>query len=148
MSPPRALDEHLDAIASGDMILCPAALKSVLARKCDPLKNRIVFYEGALWLVDDSQTLQASYLSALEGKVTLVVTGELEIAPDIEPEGLSAHLAKVHNLGQISCRPQQMGVIQARLGLHDGALVDSTPKVEEPAEEKAGQIGNANYLAL
>lgn len=142
------LDEYLDAVTSGDMILCPAALKSTLARKCDLLKNRVIFYEGTLWLVDDSQVLQASYLEALEGKLTLVVTGELEIAPEIEAKDLSGRLAKVHNLGELRCRPQQMGVIQARLGLHDGTLVDSTPKVKDSPEEKAGQIGNANYLAL
>jgi len=41
-----------------------------------------------------------------------------------------------------------MGAIEARLGLHDGALQDSTVSEEagEPGEEH--QIGNVNYLAL
>ncbi len=140
------LDEGLEAIQSQEMILCPKALQSVLAQKCDLLKNQVVFYEGTLWLVDNSRVLHASYLDAQQGKMTLVVTGELSIEADLDEKVLAERLAKVHNLGLIRCTPKQMGVIQARLGLQDGTLQDSTQAVHDEGDDN--QIGNANYLAL
>jgi hypothetical protein len=144
-----ALDEHLDGLVSEEMILCPAALRDVLSRKCNLLENRVVFYEGELWLVDDAHDLRASRFDYLEGKATLVVTGELRVDREVDPAVLADRLAKVHNLGTIWCTPEQMGAIEARLGQRDGRLMDSTPR--EEAEEEPGtehQIGNANYLAL
>jgi hypothetical protein len=143
-----ALDKHLDGLASEETILCPAALRDVLSQKCNLLENRVVFYEGELWLVDDARDLKASRFDYLKGKATLVVTGELRVDPEIDPKVLANRLAKVHNLGTIWCTPEQMGAIETRLGLCDGRLMDSTPReeVEEPGAEH--QIGNVNYLAL
>ena len=146
-----ALDKHLDSLISEDMVLCPAALKDVLVKKCDPLKNRVVFYEGELWLVDDERELKASRFDYLEGKATLVVTGEAMLDGELDPKVLADRLAKVHNLGLIRCTPEQMAAIEARLGIRDGDLQDSTPPEEpEPDKEADGviYIKNANYLTL
>lgn len=143
---PAQLEEGLDALHSQEMIVCPKALQAVLARKCDLLENQVVFYEGALWLAEGSHVLYGSYLDTLEGPFTLVVTGELTIDPAVDEKALAARLAKVHNLGQIRCTPRQMGVVQARLGLHDGSLEDSSQAQATSPDEN--QIGNANYLAL
>jgi hypothetical protein len=148
---PSALDEHLDGLASADMILCPAALKDVLSKKCNLLENRVVFYEGELWLVDDQRELKASRFDYLEGKATLVVSGEATLDPEIDPQVLADRLVRVHNLGLIRCTPEQMAAVDARLGIRDGELQDSTlPEKPESDEEADGmtKIGNANYLAL
>ncbi len=144
------LDKSLEAIKSEEMILCPEELKEVLARKCNLLENRVVLYEGTLWLVEDSTELVASQFDYLADKATLVVTGELKIAPDIDPKTLASRLAKVHNLGSIHCTPEQKAALQARLGLREGSISDSTKEEEEPEEEEEekGGIGNVNYLAL
>ena len=141
------LDEHLEGIVGQELILCPQALKSTFMKKCDLLKNRVVFYEGMLWLVDDERTLRASFFETIEEKITLLVTGELTIDPAVDYKLLAARLAKVHNFGLIRCTPEQMGAIQARLGLSEGSLEDSSQK-EEPSEPASDQIGNANYLTL
>lgn len=146
-----ALDKHLDSLISEDMVLCPAALKDVLVKKCDLLKNRVVFYEGELWLVDDERELQAFHFDYLEGKATLVVTGEATLDSELDPKVLADRLAKVHNLGLIRCTPEQMAAIEARLGMRDGDLKDSTPSEKpDPDEETGGviHIKNANYLTL
>ena len=49
----------------------------------------------------------------------------------------------VHNLGEIRCASEQMGAIQARLGLSEGELLDTAQAVTD----KDG-IGNVGYLAL
>jgi hypothetical protein len=144
-----AFETQIEGIASERLIVVPLAIKSAFVKKCDLLKNQVVFYEGTLFLVEDEQTLRTSYLSAVEGKITLVVTGALTIDPGVDYTVLAERLAKAHNLGAIRCTPDQMGVIQARMGLQKGALEDSTRKEEEPAAEtNENYIGNANILVL
>ena len=141
---PAVLEEHLAAII-GEEIFCPLSLKSVFSHKCDLLKTQVVFYEGELWTVDDEENLTASRFDYLEGKATLLVTGVLKISPEVDPKVLAGRLAKIHNKGVINCTPAQMGAVQARLGIHDGVIADSTQQVEE---ESPNAIGNANLLAL
>jgi hypothetical protein len=141
---PAALDKSLEALVVKDMVICPAALKGVISRKCNMLETRAVFYEGELWLVEGESNMLASRFDYLEGKATMVVLGELVIAPDIDSRVLIDRLAKVHNLGVISCTSKQRGAIQALLGLSDGELVSSTPT--ETVRDNI--IGNVAYLKL
>lgn len=108
-----------------------------------PGQGRVVFYEGELWLLDDEHTLRGSRFDYLEGKATVLVSGELRIDPEIAPSVLADRFHVVHNLGRIRCTPEQMGAIEARLGIHEGELLDSTPK-----EKETFNIGNPNVFAL
>lgn len=144
---PAALDNNLEALVAKDIVICPAALKGVIYRKCNVLETQVVLYEGELWLVEDKHTLLPSRFDHLEGKATLMVLGKLTIAPAVDPKVLAERLVKVHNLGKIICTPEQMSVLQARLGLSDGKLVDST-QIKPTSEEMAKGIGNVGYLKL
>lgn len=146
---PDALDEAVEELIAQSLLVCPAALKEVVAQKCDMLKTKAVFYEGELWLVDEPLELLPSRFDFLEGKATLVVRGPLTISADIDPKLLAERLAKVHNLEVIICTPGQMGAIQARLGLNEGQLIDSTREEEEEEEEEdKNKIGNVGHLKL
>jgi hypothetical protein len=142
----NALDERLEAIVSRQLVLCPAGLRPVLARKCNLLETRVVFYEGELVLIDDNRRLQAARLNYLKDKATLVVFGELTLDPTVTPQVLLDRFTKVHNLGRIRATPEQIGALEARLGLHEGELQDSTRAEEDEAETT--DIGNINYLEL
>jgi hypothetical protein len=144
------LDKYLDAIQSREMIICPQALKSVLAKKCNLFDTRTIFYDGELMLIDDARQLSPARLSAIKGKASLVVSGELTIDPAVTPATLADHLLKVHNVGRIACTPEQMGIIESLLGLREGELADSTKAKEDKQEqaEKGLFIGNMNSLAL
>ncbi len=83
----------------------------------------------------------------ITGKATLMVTGELQIKPDVAPEQILEKLAKVHYMGAIHGSSAQLAAIEARSGIADGALLD-TMQPEEEAEEAGPTIGNANYLEL
>ena len=100
-----------------------------------------------LWKVSDERTLRATFLETIEEKITLFVTGELTIDPAVDYKLLAARLAKVHNFGLIRCTPDQMGAIEARQGLSEGELEDSTQK-KAPDEPSGDGIGNVNMLAL
>lgn len=139
------LDANLEALFTKEMVVCPAALREVLAKKVNLLETRVLFYEGALWLVDDMQKLTASQFDYLDGKATLVVFGEVEIDPALDPKVLADRLSRVHNMGSIRCTPAQAGAIQVRLGTDDGEI---ETEAEEKEEGGAGGIGNLNYLEL
>ncbi len=140
---PNAIERGLAGLRSLGLIVCPEALKDAVKSTLDLVEDRAVFYEGDLWLFDQEHTLHASRFDYAEGKVTALVTGELRIEPDVEPSVLADRFLAVHNLGEIRCTPEQMGAIEARLGIHDGEFIDSTPK-----EKETFDIGNANVLAL
>jgi len=140
---PTAIERGLAGLRSLGLIVCPEALKDAVKSTLDLVEDRAVFYEGDLWLFDEEHTLHASRFDYSESKATVLVTGELRIEPDVEPTVLADRFHVVHNLGEIRCSPEQMGAIEARLGIHEGELIDSTPK-----EKETFDIGNANILAL
>jgi len=144
---PAALDQAQEGLVVQNMLICPTALRDVASQKCDMLKTRAIFHEGELWLVEEPFDLVVSRFDFLEGNATLVVRDRLTIAPDVDPQVLAERLDKVHNLDVIFCTPEQMGAIQARLGLNEGKLVDSTREQEED-EEDENRIGNVGYLKL
>jgi hypothetical protein len=139
------LDACLEGLVARELLLCPAGLRGVLARKCSLLETQVVFYEGTLWLVSGEERLTSSRFTYLEGKATLVVEGELGIDAEVEPRVLAERLAVVHNLGSIRCTPEQRAALEARMGLKEGEIADSTA-AEEVEGERA--LGNINYLAL
>jgi hypothetical protein len=140
---PTLLDERLEAVITQNTVICPAELRSVMAGKCNLLETQAIFYDGELWLVDGEDDLVASRFDYLEGQATLVVVGELTIDSEVAPRMLADRLAKVHNLGVIRCTAEQRGAIQARLGLSEGVLKDST-QVQAPEHG----IGDVGYLVL
>ncbi len=140
----EAFDAAIEALTLTDLLIAPAPLRAVLAKKCNLLETEAVLYEGELWLIENESTLHADRFDYLEGKATLVVRGELTIAADVEPKLLAQHFAKVHNWGEIHCTPAQMSALQARLGTNKGEFVH-----EEAAEDEDDNvIGNAAYLVL
>ncbi len=140
----EALDAAIEALALSDLLIAPAALRTVLAKKCNLLETEAVLYEGELWLIENESTLHASRFDYLEGKATLVVRGELTIDAEVEPKLLAQQLAKVHNWGEIHCTPAQMSALQARLGTNKGEFVTA----EESGDADENVIGNAAYLVL
>lgn len=140
---PEQLDGALDALHVSNLLVAPAALNTVLARKCNLLETDAVLYRGALWKFDDEHTLHPQRFDLLEGPVTIVITGELAIAPDVEPAVLAQRVDKVHNFGEISCTPAQMAALQGLAGKGHGEFIDNTA-----ATESSAVLGNTAYLKL
>jgi len=140
----EAIETGLAGLRSLGLIVCPETLQEAVKTKLDLVADRVIFYAGRLWLFDQDHTLHASRFGYTEGKITALVTGDLRIEPDVEPDVLADRLLVVHNFGDIRCSPEQMGAIEARLGIHKGDLRASRPEEEEEAYD----IGNANILAL
>ena len=119
------LDRALGGLICTGTVLCPEILGEVLSRKCDTLKNNVVFYDGALWVVKTAITLQRSRFDFLEGTASLYNTGVVSIAEDVEAQVLYDHLAGVYNWGVIDCSEDQKGAIEARMVVNEG-VVDVT----------------------
>jgi hypothetical protein len=151
--PAEILDKNLEALISEEQVFCPAGLKDVILQKCDWLKTRVELYAGKLWVIEDERQLPIYAFDHLEALATLVVFGELKLDPQITPDTLTDRLDKVHNLGSISCTPEQMVAIQSLLGISEGRLVDTTkPKKEKkaaPLEDVFEEsYVNSNYVSL
>ena len=147
---PEAFDQNVERLIAEELVLCPAALKAVLASKCDLFETKAVFYPDALWLVQDEQTLRSARFDNLSGSATLVVTGELTIDTEITPATLAERLSAIHNFGNIRGTPGQIAALRSRLSRYEGELEEIMPDTELPAEDepKKGFIGNMNILAL
>jgi hypothetical protein len=143
---PEALDEALEALVAVEMLICPAALQSVMAGKLDLLDTEAIFYEGKLWLVDGSSTLSAAHLDYMEDETTLVVTGKLAIQPDIAPKTLVDRLIAVHNLGRIEGSAEQVAALEFRLGISEGSLKAVSAKEAEEEPEPEGPDDEAEYV--
>jgi len=144
-----ALDQALEALQITNLLICPISLRKTMAGKCDVLKTKTIFYEGELLLVDDQLELIPSRFDYIEGKATLIVRDLLTISPDVDPKLLAERLHKVHNMEAIRCTPEQMGALQARMGLNEGALIDTTKKEEKKDKPKdENKIGNVGHLKL
>jgi len=143
----QALDRAISSLATLGVILCPVALKDVLKTKCDMLDNRVALYEGTLWYIDDDRQLLPDQFNYIDGLMTIVVRADLMIGSDVSPETILERIHKIHNLGDIICRPEHVPAIEARLGLREGDVV--TPKTDDAESADEGpSIGNANVLVL
>ena len=127
------------------LILCPESLRASLSDVCDLLENRVVFYRGELWVFDAEQVLRASRFEYLEGKATMVVTGELRIEQDIAPKTLADRFEAVHNFGEIVCSSEQIGALEARMGIAEGELTTPDEVEESPT---VYDMGYTNILTL
>jgi hypothetical protein len=147
---PQTFDQNVEQLIAEDLLLCPSALKPVLAPKCNLFETRVVFYVGALWLVQDEQTLHAARFDSLDGSATLVVTGELTLDATLPVETLSARFTAVHNFGLIRCTPEQHEALRAHLSRYEGEFEELPPGAEEPQveETQTDQINNVNILVL
>ena len=145
---PAALDQHVESLIAKELLLSPAALKPVLARKCSLFDTKTIFYADELWLVQDEQTLQTRCFDNLKSTATLVVTGELSIDPAVTPAVLSERISKIHNFGQILCAPEQQAAIEARLATREGQVEVVSKGEAKPEEVRPDYIDNVNILTL
>ncbi len=145
---PATLDRQVDSLIAKDLLLSPAALKPVVAKKCRLFDTKAVFYTDELWLVQDEQTWQAWRFDNLPGTATLVVTGELSIDAAILPDVLSQRISKIHNFGLIRCAPEQRAAIEMRLVTREGEIAVATKDEPSSEETRPDYIGNVNMLTL
>ena len=136
------LEQHIEEIISEDLIFAPRSLEQIVFDKTGAAENRVVTYDGELWLVEDEMEIVSSRLEYLDGQATLIVYGEVTVDPDVDPSALLDKLAGVHNLGEIVCSRDQMGALQNRLGISDGEFKDIGLDVTEK------DLGNIGYLRL
>ncbi len=137
------LEAEIDGLRSEDLIVSPKSLSAVVARKTNLLSQRAIFYEGKLWGVHGEETLRPQRFDYLDGMMTILVTGELVIEPEVEPSVLAERVHQIANFGEIRCTSAQMGAVQARLTVDEGALVDSMAE-----ESNDLTLGNVGSLAL
>ena len=144
----EATEEALSGIGARRHRQAPPA-----PERCNLLQARAVFYEGELWHIEEESEGKdelPSRFEWLDGKATLLCAETCGSQPTSIP-GSSPTACTRSNLGRIVCTPEQMGALQARLGLDEGQLraraAGDRAKGPEAKGERDG-IQNVGYLRL
>ena len=144
----KDLQRALEALVAEDLLVCPARLQATMGAICKLADTKPIFYEGELWLIGTVETMRPSRFDFLTGKATLVVTGALQVDPGVEPATLYERLDAVHNLGAISCTPDQAAALRARLQIDAGAFEESTEAGDGDENEASRGMQNIGVLTL
>lgn len=106
-------------------------------------------YEGALIRCTDVLTLTGEMVDYWPERVTLLNSGVMEIAKDIEPETLKKHIVLFDNAGQITLTKAQHGAL--RMAFTGTGVIDeykNEEKEESGAPDEEETLGNAAWLVL
>ena len=130
------LESALDCLVCTGRVLCPEPLSEVFSGACDTLNTDVIFYGGALWVVDTDLTLRQSRLDLIDGTATLYNNGTVTIEEDVDARTLYDRLAAVYNWGTITCFPDQMSAVEARIAVNEGTLHEASEQEESDEEEQ------------
>jgi hypothetical protein len=151
---PKLLKQNLERLVSNEQIFCPIGCKDALSEKVDWTRSDVIFYQGDLWLIDNSRTLQTASLEPVKGKITLVVEGQLTLSRELDPTLFGKVVDKIHNLGAIRCPTELMQALKAKMGISEGDISDTNHAKHESAEEEVKDettyksFVNVPYVAL
>ncbi len=139
----EAFDRAVAALKTNEFVVCSESLKSVVLDKAVVPEMTVLAYASKLIHVEGDETLTGPELEFTDGKIALLVTGELAIDPDVEPELLIGKIEVLDNFGEISGNPRQLGALKTRLRTRKGEMTDST------RESETGEgLSNVGYLKL
>ncbi len=134
-----ALDRAVDGLVCTGKVLCPEPLSEVFSSVCDTLNTDVFFYEGTLWVVETDLTLRQSRLDLIDGTATLYNSGNVAIEEDVDAGQLYDRLAAVYNWGTITCFPDQMSAVEARMVVNEGTMHNAAEGAESDEEEQEEQ---------
>ena len=150
---PKLLKQRLDKLVSNEQIFCPSEFKDILNEKVDWTRSEVIYYQGDMWLIDNSRTLQNASLEAVKGKITLVNMGELKLAKDLNLALFTKVVDRVHNLGNILCPTELWPSLKSKLGISEGSISEPVNPSEDIHEEESEEtihksFVNVPYVAL
>lgn len=136
-------DHAVAALKTNEFVVCSESLKSAVLDKAVVPETTVLTYTGKLIHVEGEDTLTGPELEFTDGKIALLVTGELAIDPNVEPELLIEKIEVLDNFGEVSGNPRQLGALKTKLRTRKGEMTDSTRETE--IEEGLSNVG---YLKL
>jgi len=142
------LQGALEALVAEDLLICPARLQAAMGNICNLVETKAILFEGELLWIDGEERLRQSRFDFLDGTATLLVTGVLQIDPDVEPRALYERVPAVHNFGVITCSPDQASALQARLVTDDGQIAASVASEDSDDDEASPGMQNIGVLTL
>ncbi len=139
------LHSRIISIKTTGVIVCNEELREPIVNMCEGLSTTVLYHSGKHIMVEDEYELDASELEFSEGKVTIMVMGELTVAADLAPELLLSKVEFIDNFGEISADPRQIGAIKNKLRTNKGEIINNK-KVETGDDDVF--LSNAGYLKL
>ena len=130
------LERALDRLVCTGRVLCPESMSEVFSSVCDTLNTDVIFYGGTIWVVETDLTLRQSRLDLIDGSATLYNSGNVNIEEDVDARILYDRLAAVYNWGTITCFPDQLSSVEARMAVNEGTLHETSEQEESDKEEQ------------
>ena len=127
------------------MIVCGEYLREPIVNICEGFSTTVLYHSGKHIMVEDEYELDSSELEFAEGKITIMVMGELTIGTDVAPELLLEKVEFIDNFGEITADPRQVGAIKNKLRTNKGEIINNK-KVENADDDVS--LSNAGYLKL
>lgn len=131
----RQKDIHFEA----GTLYFPKTVMQEMATRLAPGTRGIPYEPGKMEYVGCEQILTKARLDAIADRITLVVTGELEICDDVPLELLSAKVGVLDNYGEILATRDAASILQGKLRQNDGVI---RIKGEDEEEEDLSSFDN------
>lgn len=142
---PEMLQSRIISIKTTGLIVCGEDLREPIVNICEGFSTTVLYHSGKHITVEDEYELDASELEFSEGKITIMVMGELAIGADVAPELLLSKIEFIDNFGEITADPRQIGAIKNKLRTNKGEIINNK-KVENADDDVS--LSNAGYLKL
>ncbi len=142
---PEMLQTRISSIKTTGVIVCGEELRESIVNICEGFSTTVLYHSGKHIMVEDEYELDSSELEFSEGKVTIMVMGELTIGTDVAPELLLEKVEFIDNFGEITADPRQIGAIKNKLRTNKGEIINNK-KVENTDDDVL--LSNAGYLKL
>jgi len=142
---PEMLQARIDSIKTTATIVCREELREPLVNICEGFSPAVLYYSGRHITVEDEYELDSSELEFAQGRVTIMVMGELIVGADVAPELMIEKIEFIDNFGEITANSRQIGAIKNKLRTNKGEIINSE-KAESSCDDVA--LSNAGYLKL
>lgn len=130
----------------GGVVTCRKELKVAVYQRCDDLNVSFLDYSGKLLAIDGEYKLTKSELAYTPEKLSLVVSGVLNISKNVDPELLADKVESVANSGIITGTEEQCGVIRAKLRSNTGLVEDADDAVKEDEADSRHHDHDTEYI--
>lgn len=155
------LRKHISHLHTADLIIARKELRPALLEVMDDAGAAVLTYSDKLLVIEGEHRLTPTELKYTNGKVTMIVYGELDIDSSIPADTLYEKIEHIDNFGKVISNGEQYGVIQTKLRTNMGDFTDRDAHKEgndEPVQEAKEEgtdnsntevlIANVSYLKL
>ncbi len=144
---PADIDNGIEAILAAKRIYVPKhILDSLIAKVNEDIE--ITSFEGKLLVNSGDRTITQLELQYAPNAYYIVNNGDLIFADDINPDTFVEKINKIDNFADIEVKEELFGLVQMKLNINKGEVINTSLEKEEDIEEDVDVVSNMGYYKL